>query len=101
MSKISLTLFVFMFTLTLAALIRITNSVPPLSAQLAAYSCLVGLGVFLYLLDHVGKISGRAPAESAERRRTMWPPSDCQCLSSPGSVRLNASWPKAAEDFLP
>jgi len=54
-SKISLTLFVFMFTLTLAALVRITNSVPPLSAQLATYSCLVGLGVFLYLLDHVGK----------------------------------------------
>ena len=51
----ALTLFVFTFTFTLAVLVRITSSVPGLSAQLAAYSCLVGLGVFLYLLDHVGK----------------------------------------------
>jgi uncharacterized membrane protein len=54
-SKISLTLFVFIFTLTLAVLIGITNTVPLISARMAAYSCLIGLGVFLYLLDHVGK----------------------------------------------
>jgi uncharacterized membrane protein len=55
-TKLALTLFVFMFTLTLAVLVRINSSVPAVSAQLAAYSCLVGLGVFLYLLDHVGKM---------------------------------------------
>jgi uncharacterized membrane protein len=54
-TRLALTLFVFMFTLTLAVLVRINISVPAVSAQLAAYSCLVGLGVFLYLLDHVGK----------------------------------------------
>jgi uncharacterized membrane protein len=55
-SRISLTLFVFTFTFTLAVLVRIKTAVPSVSAELAAYSCLVGLGVFLYLLDHVGKV---------------------------------------------
>jgi uncharacterized membrane protein len=54
-TKWSLTLFVFTFTLSLAALLRVTTSVPPLTAQLAAYSCLASLGVFLYLIDNVGK----------------------------------------------
>lgn len=53
--KASLTLFVFAFTLSLAALLRIRASAPPLAAPLAAYSCLVSLGVFLYLIDHVGR----------------------------------------------
>jgi uncharacterized membrane protein len=54
-TKTSLTVFVFTFTFTLAALVRITDSVPPLTAHVAAYSSLASLGVFLYLLDHVGK----------------------------------------------
>lgn len=54
-TKVSLVLFVFTFTFTLAVLVRVTTSVPLLTAQLAAYSCLASLGVFLYLIDHVGK----------------------------------------------
>jgi uncharacterized membrane protein len=54
-TKASLTVFVFTFTFTLAALVRVTDSVPLLTAHVAAYSCLASLGVFLYLLDHVGK----------------------------------------------
>jgi uncharacterized membrane protein len=54
-TKVSLTVFVFTFTLTLAVLVRVTTSVPPLTAHLAAYSCLASLGVFLYLVDYVGK----------------------------------------------
>jgi uncharacterized membrane protein len=54
-TKGCLTLFVFSFTFTLAALLRVANSVPPFTAYLAAHSCLLSLGVFLYLLDHVGK----------------------------------------------
>jgi hypothetical protein len=46
--------FVFTFTFTLAVLVRVADSVPPLTARLAAYSCLASLG-FLYLIDHVGK----------------------------------------------
>jgi uncharacterized membrane protein len=54
-TKGSLVVFVFAFTFTLAVLVRITTSVPLLTSYLAAYSCLVSLGVFLYLIDHVGK----------------------------------------------
>ncbi len=54
-TKFALTLFVFTFTFSLAVLVRIDTSVPLLTARLAAYGCLVSLGVFLYLIDHVGK----------------------------------------------
>ena len=54
-TKLSLTFFVLSFTFTLGALIRIKESVPLLTAQVAAYSCLSSLAVFLFLLDHVGK----------------------------------------------
>jgi uncharacterized membrane protein len=54
-TKFSLIVFVFTFTFTLGVLVRITDSVPPFTAQLAAYSCLASLGVFLFLIDHVGK----------------------------------------------
>jgi uncharacterized membrane protein len=54
-TKISLTLLVFTFTFSLAALIRIKGAVPLLTAHLAAYASLVTLGVFFYLIDHLGK----------------------------------------------
>jgi uncharacterized membrane protein len=54
-TKASLVVFVFTFTFALAVLVRIRTSVPPLTVHLAAYSCLASLGVFLYLIDHVGK----------------------------------------------
>jgi len=50
-----LTIFVFIFTFSLAVLARIGDSVPALTTRLAAYSCLVCLGLFLYLIDRVGK----------------------------------------------
>jgi uncharacterized membrane protein len=53
--RFSLTLFAFTFTFTLATLVRITSLVPAVTSYAAAYSCLVSLGVFLYLIDHVGK----------------------------------------------
>jgi uncharacterized membrane protein len=54
-TKGSLVVFVFAFTFALAVLVRVAGSVPPLLAYLAAYSCLASLGVFLFLIDHVGK----------------------------------------------
>jgi uncharacterized membrane protein len=54
-TRISLVVFVFTFTFTLAVLARVTTTVPRLTAYLAAYGCLASLGVFLYLIDHVGK----------------------------------------------
>ena len=54
-TRFSLTVFVFTFTFTLATLVRIDDSVPLVTSEVAAYSCLASLGVFLYLIDHVGK----------------------------------------------
>ena len=54
-TKFALTLFVFTFTFSLAVLVRINETVPTLTARLAAYGCVASLGVFLYLIDHVGK----------------------------------------------
>jgi uncharacterized membrane protein len=54
-TKCSLTIFVFAFAFSLAAVLRITGSVPLFTTDVAAYSCAVSLGVFLYLIDHVGK----------------------------------------------
>ena len=51
----ALTLFAFTFTFTLAVLVRIHTSVPAVTAQISAYLCLLSIGVFLVLIDHVGK----------------------------------------------
>ncbi len=53
--KYPLTVFVFFFTFTLAALVRINNTVPMLTTRMAAYGCMASLVVFLFLIDHVGK----------------------------------------------
>jgi uncharacterized membrane protein len=55
-TRLSLTLFVFTFTFSLSTLVRITDTVPMLTAQCAAYSSLASLAVFLYLIDHVGRV---------------------------------------------
>src|SRR5579864_4452840 len=54
-TKGSLVVFVFTFTFTLAVLVQAASSVPLLTVHLAAYSGLASLGVFLFLVDHVGK----------------------------------------------
>jgi len=54
-TRFALTLFAFTFTFTLAVLLRIHTSVPTLTAYVSAYLCLISLGVFLFLIDHVGK----------------------------------------------
>jgi uncharacterized membrane protein len=54
-TRFSLSFFVFTFTFSLAALVRITDTVPRLTAEFAAYSSLASLVVFLYLIDHLGK----------------------------------------------
>jgi uncharacterized membrane protein len=54
-TKFSLTMLVFTFTFSLAALVRIRTDVPLLTAHLAAYVSLISLGVLFYLIDHLGK----------------------------------------------
>ena len=53
--KVSLAIFVFVFTFDLALLVRIDESVPRLSVWLAMYSSVAAIGVFLYMIDKVGK----------------------------------------------
>jgi uncharacterized membrane protein len=53
--RFSLTVFVFAFTYTLVALSRIEDSVPQISVWIATYSSAACIGVFLYMIDRVGK----------------------------------------------
>lgn len=53
--RISLTVFVFAFTYTLAALSRTEDVVPQIAVWIASYSSAGCIGVFLYLIDAVGK----------------------------------------------
>jgi uncharacterized membrane protein len=53
--KLSLTVFVFAFTYTLGVLSRIDESVPQISLWVAVYSSVACVGVFLYMIDNVGK----------------------------------------------
>ncbi len=54
-TKFSLTAFVFTFTLSLAYLVRIGESMPVITGRVVAYSFLVTLIIFLFLIDHLGK----------------------------------------------
>ena len=54
-TRFTLALFTFTFTFTLAVLLRIHTTVPAITAYLSAYLCLLSVGVFLFLVDHVGK----------------------------------------------
>src|ERR1051325_9119617 len=53
--KLSMSIFVFSFTFSLAAMVQITSTVPILVAHIAAYGCVTSIGMFLYLIDHIGK----------------------------------------------
>jgi uncharacterized membrane protein len=53
--KFSLTLFLFTFTLTLGALLRIKGAVPALTGWAAVFSCILSLILFIYLVDEVGR----------------------------------------------
>ena len=55
-TKLSITAFVFTFAVTLATLGRIDTTVPLLTIDLSTYSCIASLGLFLYMIDHLGKV---------------------------------------------
>src|SRR4051812_2783727 len=95
-TKFSLTLLVFTFTLSLAALIRIKTAVPLLTAHLAAYASLISLGVFFYLIDHLGKalrpsgvlrVVARLGREVIE---TVYPMVDSAASAQPAPVTAQA-----------
>ena len=53
--RFSLALFVFVFTFDLAVVVRIDTAVPRPSASLATYLSVASIGVFLVMIDKVGK----------------------------------------------
>src|SRR5262249_33842600 len=55
-TKVTLSMFVFTFAFSMAALIRIRSAVYMVTAELAAYCSAVCLGLFLYLVDRVSKM---------------------------------------------
>jgi uncharacterized membrane protein len=54
-TRLSLSMFVFTFTLAIATLVRIGDDVPNLTMHVAVFCCVASLALFLYLIDHVGK----------------------------------------------
>ena len=94
LTKVSLVVFVFTFTFTLTVLVRITTSVPPLTAHVAAYGCLASLAVFLYLIDHVGKSlrpSGALWTVAALGREVIESVYPRRLAESPGTARAPAA----------
>jgi uncharacterized membrane protein len=55
-TKVAMTLFVTAFTLTVSVVLHVGEEVPALTVQVAAYSCVIGLVVFLYLISHIGRV---------------------------------------------
>lgn len=53
--KLALALFIFTFTFSVAALVRIEDRVPLVTAHLAAYGFLLNLALFLLFIDGMGK----------------------------------------------
>jgi uncharacterized membrane protein len=53
--KLCVSAFVFTFTFSVAALVRLETSVPLLTSYLAAYGFLLNLALFLYFIDSMGK----------------------------------------------
>jgi uncharacterized membrane protein len=54
--KVAMTLFVTALTLSVSVVLHMRDQVPALTVRFAAYSCVVGLVVFLYLVSHIGRI---------------------------------------------
>jgi len=54
--KFCVSAFAFTFTFSVAALVRIENTVPYLTSYLAAYGFLLNLALFLYFIDGIGKM---------------------------------------------
>ncbi len=55
-TKVTLAMFVFTFAFAISALIRIGASVPLLTGEITGYSSAACIGLFLFLIDHVGNM---------------------------------------------
>src|SRR5262245_49840799 len=55
-TKLTLSMFVFTFAFSMSVLIRIHDSVPVLTPEIAAYSSAACLALFIYMIDSIGKM---------------------------------------------
>jgi uncharacterized membrane protein len=55
-TRLTLALVTFTFTFTLGVLLRIHATVPAITTYLSGSLCVLSVGVFLFLVDHVGKV---------------------------------------------
>jgi len=85
--KLCLSAFVFTFTFSVAALVRIENSVPYLTSYLAAYGFLVNLALFLFFIDSIGK--------------TVRPSSALQVVAFAGREVIRSVYPLRLDDRVP
>jgi uncharacterized membrane protein len=54
-TKLSMTVFVFAFSFSITTVLRIDTSVPMLALQISGFGFIASIGLFLYLIDHVGR----------------------------------------------
>jgi uncharacterized membrane protein len=111
-TKFSLTAFVVAFTFTLGTLLRIADIVPLVTSTVAAYACVVSLGVFLFLIDHIGKAlrpsgasravarMGRAVIESVYPRELFESPSPSKDLADMPQVEPSSTITSAADGVV-
>ena len=81
--KFSLTAFVFTFTFSVGVLVRIEQSVPLVTAYLAAYGFLVNLALFIFFIDGMGK--------------TLRPSSALQVVARAGREVIHNVYPQRLE----
>jgi uncharacterized membrane protein len=55
-TKLTLSLFVFTFAFAVSVLIRVGASAPEIAAHLAAWTAAACIGLFIYLVDHIGSL---------------------------------------------
>jgi uncharacterized membrane protein len=99
-TKLTLSMFVYTFTFAMAALIRIRSTVPPLTAEIAAFNSLTCLAAFLFLIDRVSRLlrpSGALQAVASEAHQVINSVYPRRLHESPGklaeSVDLSGTTP--------
>ena len=84
-TKLTLAMFVFTFAFAISALLRIGATVPLLTAEIAAYSSAGCLGLFLFLIDRVGKL--------------LRPSGALQSVASQAHQVINSVYPRRLSEF--
>lgn len=87
--KVTLALFVFTFTYTLAVLLKVHATAGALTVRVAGYGCLVSLGAFLFLINHMGlllRASGALRKIGTAGRSVIERVYPCLVESGPASV---------------